>query len=216
MTTRCCVVVGDVVGSRSVADREALRADLEAGVRATNDELEDRLVAPFAILKGVDEVAGVLADPAGADRALWTLAEAIHPTTMRFALVQGEVDVGRDTGNVAEMDGPAFHEADEILDAVAADDRHAGLSFEDADEPVVVELLEGLVNLLLAWKSEWTERQAELVGGYREAESMTALARAEEVTVQVVSKTLARAGAQTVLRTESGIARGFEYLARET
>lgn len=216
MATGCCVVVGDVVGSRSVDDREALRDDLEAAVAAANAEVGDRLVAPFAILKGVDEVAGVLADTAGADRALWALAEGIHPTGIRFAVVRGEVDVGVDSGDVAAMDGPAFHEADRVLEAVAADDRHVGLSIDGAGEPVVVELLEALANLLLAWKGEWTARQAELVGRYRGAASMTALAEAEGITVQVVSKTLARAGAETVLRTETGMSRGFEYLSRET
>lgn len=216
MANRRCVVVGDVVGSRSVADREALREGLEAGVAATNDELRERLVAPFAILKGVDEVAGVLAGPAGVDVALRALPEAIHPTPIRLAAVHGVVDVGADSGAVAEMDGPAFHEADEVLAAVADDDRHVGLSMPDAGEPIVVDLLEGLANLLLAWKGEWTERQAELVGRYRGAESMTALAEAEGITVQVVSKTLARAGAKTVLRTESEMSRGFEYLDRAT
>lgn len=235
MAPRYCVVVGDVIGSRTVADRDALRVSLEAGVQAANDAVDDRLVAPFAILKGVDEVAGVLADPAGVDRALWRLAEALHPTEIRFAVVWGAVDVGTDAADVAAMDGPAFHEADRLLAEIGRDERHVALVVEDdggqgdekddrqgdemgdgrGDEAIVVDLLEALVNLLLVRKSGWTERQAELVGRYREADSMTAVAEAEGVTVQVVSKTLARADATAVLRTERAIARGFEYLAEQ-
>ncbi len=217
MATTCCVVTGDVVGSRSVADREALRERLEAGVAAANEELGDRIVAPFAILKGVDEVAGVLADPDGVDRAIRALGEAIHPTEMRFAVVRGTVDVGVESGVVAEMDGPAFHRADELLETVARESRYVGLdlALDEGCDPVVVDLLEGLCDLLLAWKGEWTERQAELVVKYRDADSMTAVAEAEGVTVQVVSKTLGRAGAETVLRTERRIARAFESLAEE-
>lgn len=218
MSTRCCVVLGDVVGSRSVEDREALRESLEAGVAAANDAVDDRLVAPFTILKGVDEFAGVLADPAGVDRALWHLVEALHPTEVRVAVVWDAVDVGADAGDVAAMDGPAFHEADRLLDEIASDERHVGLALAAGgeakpDETIAVNLLEAIVDLLLARKYAWTERQAELVGRYREADSMTAVAEFEGVTVQVVSKTLARADAQAVLRTERAIARGFEYLA---
>ncbi|MHB9288917.1 SatD family protein [Halobacteriales archaeon Cl-PHB] len=213
MATTACVVTGDVVGSRSVDDREALRERLERGVAAANDALADDLLAPFAILKGVDEVAGVLASAAGVDRALQALGEAIHPTEMRFAVVRGTVDVGADSGVVSQMDGPAFHRADELLETLATEDRYVGLDLGAEADSITVDLLEGLCDLLCAWKGEWTERQADLVGKYRQAESMTAVADAEGVTVQVVSKTLGRAGAETVLRTERRIGRGFDSLA---
>lgn len=70
MSHRACVVVGDVVRSRSVEDRERLREALLDGLDRVNAALSDRLLAPFATLKGVDELGGVLNGLAGVERAL--------------------------------------------------------------------------------------------------------------------------------------------------
>jgi len=87
------VIVGDVVDSRAVEDREALHGRLESGMERANDAVGDRLVAPFTTLKGVDEVGGVLTDPGRAYHAVRELTDAIHPTAIRFAVVWGDVDV---------------------------------------------------------------------------------------------------------------------------
>lgn len=215
MTTRCCVVIGDVIGSREVDDRTALRNRLEAGLEAVNDALADRLVAPFATLKGVDEVGGVLESPEGAYRALQLLTEAIHPTTMRVAIVHGSVDVGADTGDVAEMDGPAFHTADEALALAESSERLVALSVEDAHS-WQVDMIEAQMELLSMWKEAWTPRQTEVVRTYRDAATMRAAADRLDISVQSVSKTLKRARAATIIEIEETLETALSHLAEGT
>lgn len=214
MSVDRCVVVGDVVGSRRVEDRAGLREVLADGVERANELLGDALVAPFATLKGVDELGGVLEDLAGSYRAIRTLVEAIHPTEIRFAVVWGEIDVGVDATDVASQDGPAFHRADALLEEIADEDRY--VAFEAPGGPASLATTVGnQMELLCMWKAEWTERQAELVRHYREAGSMTAVAERLDVTVQTVSKTLGRARAERILAIEADLEAAMADLAAE-
>lgn len=214
MTSEHCVVVGDVIGSREVEDRELLRGRLETGITRANEAVGNESVAPFDILKGVDEFAGVLAGPATAYQAIRELSEAIHPAEIRFAVIWGAVDVGVDASTVAAMDGPAFHRADERLARVERKDRYVSLAI--GSSPGVFEtLLEDLIELVLRRKGEWTERQAELVAQYRELDSMTAVAQAEGVSTQAVSKGLSRADARRIEEIETDITAAFEQLDQE-
>jgi len=234
VTARRCVVVGDVVASRQVEDRESLRDVLTDGIERTNEDLarehEDGLVAPFATLKGVDEVGGVLRTLAGSYRAVRTLVEAIHPAEIRFAVVWGEVDVGVGDPDVARQDGPAFHRADELLAELAESDRYVGLELQDGPATPARRPSEGTagggtdpcvrtignqMDLLCAWKAEWTERQTEVVRQYRGAETMAEVADRLGVTVQTVSKTLGRASAERILAIEDDLQVAVAHLAAE-
>ncbi|KAA9406298.1 hypothetical protein Har1131_05570 [Haloarcula sp. CBA1131] len=204
MAERWCVIIGDVIESRSVTDREALRAALNQGVSRATDALADQTVAPFSVLKGVDEVGGVIRNPGHAYRAIREITESIHPTAIRFAVVHGEVDVGMTTSEVSEMDGPAFHKADTLLADITENGRAVALH-----DPVVkswlLSLLADQIHLLFAWKQEWTPHQASIVHEYRERKSMQALADDRDVSIQAVSQTLSRAKAEMVLSTEANL-----------
>jgi DNA-binding CsgD family transcriptional regulator len=205
---RRCVVVGELVDARSVDDRDALRTSLDEGIARTNEARREDLVAPFAVLRGVGEIGGVLTDPQKSARALLELAEAVLPVEMRFAVVYGEIDVGLATESVSRMDGPAFHEADRRLDALAADDR--AVAFADPDvESWILTLLADQLGLLFTMKQGWTAYQAELVRAYRREESMQAIADKRDVSVQTVSQTLARANAKEILAVESNLDGAF-------
>jgi len=207
------VVVGDVVDSRSRTDRDRLGAALEEGLERAN-EVAAEVVAPFSVLKGVDEVGGVLADPTRAYAPIRAVAETLHPVEIRFAVVYGAVDIAPDADDVAVMDGPAFHRADELLAAAAADDRWVGLDLGTGDD-LRRRLLADHVDLLFALKADWTERQAQVVRLYREADSVNAVATELDVSAQSVSQTLAAARARFVFDVEATLTEAFARVARE-
>jgi len=204
MGTRRCVVVGDTVDSRAVADRSDLRDRLDAGIERANELLGEELCAPFEVLKGVDEVGGVLRDPGSIYPPIRAISEAIHPTAMRFAVVWGEIDVGQDADTVAEMDGPAFHEADRRLRELGDTDRAVSLAVPGTD-PWLVRLVANQMHLLAARKQDWTTTQAAVVRQYRELDNMQAVADRRDVSVQTVSKTLQRANAASIVEIEADL-----------
>lgn len=203
MNGRHCLVVGTVTDS-SVDDREALRASLDEGVARANEAVCEQLVAPFAVLRGVEEIGGVLTDPELCYRAVRELTEAVLPVGIGFAIVHGKIDIGLATESVSRMDGPAFHEADRLLSELESDERTVG--FVDPDvEPWIRTVLADQMQLLHTVKQAWTPHQAGLVRAYRQAESMQAIADERDVSVQTVSQTLARANAKQVMAVESNL-----------
>lgn len=201
MTETRCVVVGDVVGSRDVDDRETLHERLEAGMARANEAVESDLAASFSTLKGVDEIGGVLVSPRRSYRALREIATAIHPVEIRFAVVWGRVDICIDADDVAVMDGPAFHEADSLLADLSESDRYVGLSVEGTDGWLET-LLSNQMHLIFMWKYEWTPDQGDVIRSYRDLGTMEDVAMRRDVSVQAVSQMLSRAKAPTILALE--------------
>jgi len=192
-------VLGDVVDSRAVEDRAALRRRLEDACERVSDAHADAVVAPFTPLKGVDELAGVLSTPAPVYDVVDRFRAALHPHELRVGVAAGEIDVGTGSNDPAAMDGPAFHRADELLvDIEGTAFRFAmDLGDEHLDTVVADE-----VNLLLFRKREWTDHQREVVRRYREAGSQAGVAAAMDVSQPAVSRTLERAMWPTIREIE--------------
>jgi len=185
-----CVVLGDVVASRDIGDREAFRERLLEACAAANETLDDAVVAGFTPQKGVDEFGGVLETPARLYDAVDTIARYLHPEEVRFAVAWGEVDVAPDANDVQQMDGPVFHRADELQDSIADTPFRFAM---DLDDPPLDDTLGDEINLLLLRKAEWTERQRRIAARYAELGSQAAVADELDVSQPAVSQSLARA-----------------------
>lgn len=190
MTRNEYVVLGDVVGSRNIEDRESFRDSIEAVLEAVNERYGDDVVGEFALVKGVDEIAGVLRDPRNVYELLRDVVSAARPGAIRFAVVYGEIDVGAAADTVVEMDGPAFHRADETLADVAEADLYVAFS---GRRPPLDPLIATCINLLLMAREDWTDRQRAMVDAYRETGRQASVADRLGVSQQTVSATLRRA-----------------------
>lgn len=198
------VVLGDVVQSREIAARERFRRMLADACEDVNREYRTDIVAPFELLKGVDELGGVLSSVTGIYDIVKDLFDALHPHRLRIAVVRGEIDVGADTGVVSQMDGPAFHRADELLEQVERADLlfDARIGQERFDLAVADE-----INLLLATRRRWTDRQREIIDYYERYGSQYDVAEELGITQQAVSKSLGKASWQMVQRIEERLGR---------
>lgn len=207
MTGRYCVVLGDVVDSREIGDREAFQRTLTETLDAINEEFDDSLQAPFAVLKGVDEIGGVLRTVPPVAEIQRRLARAVHPQQIRIVAVLGRVDVNEEAGDVSTMDGEAFARADALLAELESDDFTFRL---EGDEPVLDDLLSDEINLLDMLRAEWTERQLEIVTRFDELDSQKAVAESLDVSPQAVSKALSRTKGQKVLAIEGRLAEAVQ------
>lgn len=198
-----CVVLGDVVGSRQIEDREAFHAELRTAIAMINDRHEDALVAPFETIKGVDELGGVLASVTPLSTVQKRLSRAVHPEQIRLAAVVGEVDVNPSGGDVAAMDGPAFAEADSVLDDLDEE----GLTFRLAGiDPVLDPLISDQCNLLDMVRSQWSERKLEVIVAYEEHGTQREAAASLDISTQAVSEHLRGANWHQIDRIESRLA----------
>lgn len=187
------VVLCDVRASRKIADRVAFLARLEETLARAN-RARDALVGAFDLQAGLDEFAGVLR-PGRAGAVLPHLWEDLHPVAVRFAVVQGGLDVtpggeGDRPPGAAGFDGPAFHRANELLDELRGREQLVAIRVGRRRED---RLLTSVGDLLYARILGWTERQLEVVRAYRAAASQRDAARELGVSQSTVSRSLSSA-----------------------
>ncbi|WP_254863242.1 SatD family protein [Halovivax gelatinilyticus] len=180
------VVLGDVVDSRSITERDRFRETFAEARERVARRYESAFVAGPSVLKGIDELGGVLSTLEPVYDIVVTLQTALHPHAIRIAVASGEISVGPD-GSVAQMDGEAFHRATELLEAIERDGLRFGL---DTGTHPLDTAIAGEINLLVHVRESWTDRQREVVTRYERAPTQRAVASELEISQQAVSNVL--------------------------
>lgn len=207
MVQKHCVVLGDVVNSREISDRGMFQKTLQSALDAINEAFDDTLYAPFTILKGIDEIGGVLTSVRPLVAIQRQLARALHPQQIRLAAVVGEIDVNGTTGDVSAMDGEAFARADAVLAELEAVD----LTFElEGTRPLLDGLISDQINLLDLFREGWTERQVEIASKYEEFDTQKQVAQSLGISPQAVSNALSKTEGAKIVRIEQRLSRTIE------
>lgn len=198
------VVLGDVIQSRDLADRSAFQRRLYEALETVNERFRVAIPNDFDTIKGVDEFGGTLEELSPVYEVMATILDRVHPTTIRFGIAQGPIDIGSEGDPISKLDGPAFHTAGELLEAAERDDLYAGV---DTCRPVDP-LLASTLNTLLLQREELTERQVEVVRAYEREGTQTSAAKTLDVPQQSISRTLQRANYQRLAAIREGVRRG--------
>ena len=190
MGERFFVILGDVVSSRKIEFREKLQKSIEDACQKANSNYTQDIYADFKLLKGTDELGGVLSNITNLFRILVLLEDSIFPERIRFAVVLDSIDVGIGSKDISKMDGPAFHRASEYVSELKKTGLLLRLSIEDE---IVDSAIEGEINLMFLMRSKWTGRQRQIAKSYEELHSSLKVATKLGIAHQTVAFTLKRA-----------------------
>lgn len=181
------VLLGDVVSSRQITDRDRFQSRLAELCSMINAEYANDIYAPFKGLKGLDEIGGVLKDISNAFNIIILISEMLYPCKMRCSLVYDFVDTALDSGDVAKMDGPAFHRASKAILELKETELLTRIAVEDE---VFDKILEGEINLILLFKEARTLKQRKIIKEYELIKNQTKVAERLKLSQQYVSMTL--------------------------
>lgn len=198
------VLTGDVVRSRDVPDREALRASLVRVLRKLNRASADMVLVPLSITAG-DEFQGVFRP----DGKIVALVDAVEreffPVQVRVGIGIGEIAT-RFTRRSQEMDGPAFVLARAALDATRKFRPDAWLQFRTPDKKF--DLAANAIAALLGHiKQRWEAVHWRRAALRDQKLDVTEIAEREGVTQGAVSHTLRTAGYEVVRRVEADLSK---------
>jgi len=180
------ILVGDLIRSTTVSDRDKLQKQLIKGYEEINSLFKDDIYAPIKITKG-DEIAAVLTKPNNLYNLADHLLERIHPQRMRFVFVKGKLTTSIETKDAAIIDGPGFNLADELL--YQAKKKRLDFVFRLGD-PFFDRILNSLTNLIVEFKHGWTETQRRVIKLYKELQNQEKVAKTLGVTQQNIAKIL--------------------------
>lgn len=206
---RHTAVVGDVVASRAVPDREALQNRLREGVASISRARRDVLSADVQITAG-DEVQALLATPDGAVSILRGLSDALHPIPLTFGIGYGalstELPARRRDRRLPLLDGPCFHRARAALESARERGAWAAAGgFARVETP-----LNALLELVGNLRRGWTEKQGLYSVAAREL-AQKDVAERFGVSPSVISESLKGARLELVKRGETGIEELLRY-----
>lgn len=183
------LLLGDVINSRKIKNREEFQDKLIGLLDEINQKFTDHIYADFKILKGIDEFGGVLKKPSKTYEMIKKLHENLLPKKVRFVLSKGVIDVALEKKDVEYMDGPVFHKANELMNDLKKSKFYFDLKING-------ELMEsaifGQINALMLIKNDWTKKQLSVIRKYKELGSQKKVANEMGITPQAISKNLDR------------------------
>lgn len=226
-------LLGDVDGSKRAADREALRRDFRRGLDRIRVDLgvapeagspapESAEAGPAAppllaetprgfVVTAGDEFTSIFRVQPGVGaalrHALTTMGEAVHPAGLTFGLGWGPLTTDVDAP-ARELDGPCYHRARAALGE--AKRLRVWARLQGVREPTST-VGNGLLALLGAVRSRWTDRQVEFLVRAR-FEAQKEVAAFFGVKPAVVSESLSAASWRAVREAE----RALEILLEES
>lgn len=208
MRQKLYVLLGDVISSRRITEREEFQKKLEETCKVINSTYTGDIYAGFKILKGIDEIGSVLSTMSKSYEIINILLEKLHPNSMRFVLVFDYIDTALETMDIARMDGPAFHKASDLMSTL----KKSKLMFDmSVGDKVVDTTIAGQINLILLLKRNWSAKQHEIVEEYEKTKNQYEVAKNFGITQQAVSKTLNR----SMWKEIKGIEENLNYILYE-
>jgi len=195
-------IIGDVVGSRKIGDRERFQSKLQNACDHVNSTFARDLYAKLKITKGIDEVSAVLTNIENLYKIINMISEAIHPNFMRFVTIYGSLDIALDSKDAAKIDGVALHRATEIISNLK---RTRDLVTVQIMDELIDQLLNSHMNLVFFLKRAWTKRQFDVVTLYKKLGNQEEVAQKLRIIQPTVSKILKAADYDEIFRAEQTI-----------
>lgn len=102
-------LIGDIVRSREIGNREEFQKKMENQLRSINKE-SPHLLSPYTLTLG-DEFQAVYAKADRLFNDIWKMMMGLYPQKVRFGLGVGTLTTPINSKRAIGMDGPAFHYA---------------------------------------------------------------------------------------------------------
>jgi len=210
MTEKKLVLYGDVVDSRKIKKRNRFEKNLKKSIKEINKYYNGSFESKLQIIKGIDELGGVLGRIDDIYNILIDLNEKIHKSEIRLVVVYDYIDIGFGKQNISEMDGEAFHKANKLLKEIKKQDFIFGLCLNRGEFD---KILEGNINLLYFIRKDRTKKQNKAIDYYEEYEKQEKAALKLGIKQQSLSKLLQRARYSQIKKLEENLNSALEKIS---
>jgi hypothetical protein len=209
MNENAVVIIADVRGSRKMAQDERYEGQLflKSGIIQVNEKFSDVIEAPFMITRG-DEFQGVLHDMQNAFIAMLEFERLLFPLQLRYGIGRGIIHKMGSKIPI-EMDGPAFHAANNALNDVK---KKKHFMHCHIDTPATDLMINTILSLICAIKNRWNEVAFERYWRYKELGTFEKVARLENVSAQAVWESMQNMRTLEILEAEKNLLQIFKNL----
>lgn len=200
--SRVIALIGDLVASRTLADRAAVQQRLSAALARANAD-PSGLASPFTVTLG-DEFQAVLQDPERLFRDTVAIQAALHPVQVRFSLAVGALTTPINPDQALGMDGPAFHAARAGIDALKHDGGRYRIALPDPDVTALANAALGLIGHAM---DKWQSRRFRVMNALQTSAPVSGIARELGISEQAVYKNISDGNLNDALAAFTAIGR---------
>ena len=204
-------VIGDLVGSRRVAQRSAFQRRLGATLKKTSAAAR-RLASPYTLTLG-DEFQAVYRGGESLFADVVGIMAEIHPVRARFAVGVGELTTRINPAQALGMDGPAFHQARAAMIALKAEERMLRIAGAD---PAAWGLENRVLNLLSNDLEGWSRNRLKILEGLLQGQAVKEIEEGLKISRVAVYKNIRAAALDEVAGICQELAGAMDHALRES
>lgn len=164
-------VVGDIVRSKTLTDRNEVQERMKAILRGVNERYVESIASDFMITLG-DEFQGLLKSGDSTLAILREIEEKMAPVPLRFGIGVGEITTEIDRHFPLGADGPAYYNARAAVETLKSREKKINtgdsniLLVSQGDNAGIDLLLNSIFTLCYTIRGKWTDRQREIITAY--------------------------------------------------
>lgn len=183
-----CAIIGDIVGSRDIKNRQEVQDQFKAALKKANKKYDSYIASNFLVTLG-DEFQGLLNKPSLSLEIIEFIREKMHPVELVFGIGIGPMETKFSKDSSIGSDGPAYWYARKMVEK-AKYKKPSICLFSDSLED---ELINSLILFVETSTNSQTKKQQETVKLYKEFGSQYKVAESLNISQSAVSGTLQKA-----------------------
>jgi len=185
---RKIVLIGDIVASKSLENRNEVQRNLKSALKKVNNSNES-LLSPLTVTLG-DEFQGLYKNSDRLFSDIWQIISIMHPVRIRFSIGIGEIETPINKKQTIGMDGSAFHSAREGLEQIKKDTFLFNINFTERN----IFLLQKNLSLLSHLTESWNGTRHKIFFQIINGQSVSSIAKNLQISKKAVYKNINSAG----------------------
>ncbi|MFZ7101080.1 MAG: SatD family protein [Peptococcaceae bacterium] len=183
-----CALIGDIVKSRKLQNRNEVQLKFENTLAELNKAYADILASNFTITLG-DEFQGLITKPYLSFEIINLIKQKMKPVNLVFGIGVGGISTNINKSLSIGADGPAYHHARKMVEKAKSHKPSICFCSNSPED----ELINSLLYFIETTEKSRTKRQDLIVGLYEQYHSQYKVAEQLAVEQSTISKTLTNA-----------------------
>lgn len=188
-----CAIIGDIVGSKNIKDRQKIQDEFNRVLNKTNEKFDDFIASNFTITLG-DEFQGLLFKPDISLEIIEYIRERMDPVELVFGVGIGHMETAFTKETSIGSDGPAYWYARKMVEK-AKNKKPTICYYSNSPED---ELINSLLYLSESIIKSRTKKQREIMKQYWVLGSQEKVAEKLGISQSAVSQALQSALAKQI------------------
>jgi len=161
-------IIGDIKKSKKLEDRKSVQDKLKKTLDNLNKKYIEDISAKFMITLG-DEFQGLLCDGINVIEIIEEIQREMYPVEIRFGVGVGAITTEINLEMAIGADGPGYYKARQAIEFLKQNEQKNQTNASDVrievdgDNQATTTMLNTILLLLSVLKSNWTDRQREII-----------------------------------------------------